>query len=198
MRPDVLMAAIQSVVVERSDAVVMAEAGNSFAWASHCLRFGGDSRYRVSVGYGSMGHMGTGVVGAALATGKKAVAILGDGAMLMNSEVSTAAAWRVPAVWVVLNDMRYGMIEQGMMAIGYKPFATDIPPTDFVTMARCMGGDGVRVCNEVDLVEGLERAMAARGPFVVDVDIDPHVQAPSMKRNKSLLLQGASSRGGDE
>jgi thiamine pyrophosphate-dependent acetolactate synthase large subunit-like protein len=198
VRPDVLMAAIQSVVVERSDAVVMAEAGNSFAWASHCLRFGGDSRYRVSVGYGSMGHMGTGVVGAALATGKKAVAILGDGAMLMNSEVSTAAAWRVPAVWVVLNDMRYGMIEQGMMAIGYKPFATDIPPTDFVTMARCMGGDGVRVCNEVDLVEGLERAMAARGPFVVDVDIDPHVQAPSMKRNKSLLLQGASSRGGDE
>ncbi|HLO50051.1 MAG TPA: thiamine pyrophosphate-binding protein, partial [Kamptonema sp.] len=39
VRPDVLMAAIQRVIVEGSDAVVISEAGNSFAWATHHLQF---------------------------------------------------------------------------------------------------------------------------------------------------------------
>jgi len=196
VRPNVLMAAIQAVVVEHDNPVVMAEAGNAFAWASHFLRFTDGPRYRVSVGFGSMGHMGTGVVGAALASGKKAVAILGDGAMLMNSELSTAVAHQAPAVWIVLNDARYGMIAQGMSAIGYEPFATEIPRSDFVALARAMGADGMRVDRELDLEKALTRAMSARGPFVLDVDVDPEIVAPSMKRNQSLLLQGASSKKG--
>jgi len=104
VRPEVLMDAIQSVIVEGSDAVVITEAGNSFAWGNHALRFAKSGRYRVSTGFGSMGHAATGVLGAALARNGKAVAIVGDGAMLMNSEVSTAVKYQIPAVWIVLND----------------------------------------------------------------------------------------------
>ena len=39
VRPEALMAAIQDVVVDRHDAIVLAESGNSFIWASHGLRF---------------------------------------------------------------------------------------------------------------------------------------------------------------
>ncbi len=39
IRPEALMAAIQRVVIDRHHGLVMAELGNSFAWATHHLRF---------------------------------------------------------------------------------------------------------------------------------------------------------------
>jgi acetolactate synthase-1/2/3 large subunit len=183
------MAAIQRVVVEGSDAVVMSEAGNSFVLATHYLRFATPGRYRVSTGFGSMGHAVAGVIGAAHARMGKAVAIAGDGAMLMNHEVSTAVGYGTDAVWIVLNDARYGMIDAGMRSLGWTPFGTEIPRVDFVAMARAVGADGARVEHELQLEAALERAMAARGPFVVDVWIDPTEAQPMNRRNSSLRRQ---------
>lgn len=191
VRPGFLMEVIQRVIVEGSDAVVMTEAGNAFAWGSHALRFSSPARYRVSTGFGSMGHAVTGVIGAALARKGKAVAIAGDGAMLMNSEISTAVSYGIPAVWIVLNDAQYGMIDHGMRALGMDPVETAIPPCDFVMIARGMGADGVRVEREVDVDPALAQAMAAKGPFVVDVIVDPRAPAPFHRRNQSLNEQGA-------
>jgi acetolactate synthase-1/2/3 large subunit len=191
VRPQVLMKVIQSIVVERSDAVVLTEAGNSFAWTTHYLRFPEPGRWRVSVGFGSMGHAVTGVVGAALARDGKAVSIAGDGAMLMFNEINTAVQTKANAVWIVLNDSRYGMIEQGMAAQGLEPLDMKIPGCDFVAIARGMGADGVRVECELELEAAIVRAMAAPGPFVVDVIIDPAERAPFTERIRSLLQQGA-------
>ncbi len=190
VRPQALMAALQRQVVDASDAVLMSEAGNAFAWATHWLRFDRRGGYRTSLGFGSMGHAATGVVGAALATGRKAVALLGDGAMLMNSEISTAVHHGARAMWVVLNDSQYGMIRQGMESVGYAPFATAIPPTDFGRLAEAMGARGLRVTRESDLDDALREAMHESGPVVVDVDVDPAEAAPARKRNASLLGQG--------
>jgi acetolactate synthase-1/2/3 large subunit len=191
VRPGFLMEVIQRVIVEGSDAVVMTEAGNAFAWGSHALRFATPGRYRVSTGFGSMGHAVAGVIGAALARRGKAVAICGDGAMLMNSEISTAVCYGIPAVWIVLNDAQYGMIDHGMRSLGMEPVETAIPRCDFVMIARGMGADGVRVEREADLDHALSEAMAARGPFVVDVIVDPRAPAPFHRRNQSLNEQGA-------
>jgi acetolactate synthase I/II/III large subunit len=189
VRPRVLMEAIQRVIVEGSDAPVISEAGNSFVLATHHLRFQAPDRYRVSTGFGSMGHAVAGVIGMALARHGKAVAIAGDGAMLMNHEISTAVSYGVPAVWIVLNDSRYGMIDAGMRSLGWKPFGTEIPHTDFVAIARAVGADGIHVTREADLEMALLRAMAAEGPFVVDVTIDPHEAPPANRRNTSLRRQ---------
>lgn len=191
VRPEVLMEAIQEVVVEGSDAVVMVEAGNSFAWGTHTLRFDQSERYRVSTGFGSMGHAGTGVLGAALANRSKAVAILGDGAMLMNSEVSTAAKYQISAVWIVLNDACYNMCDQGMALLGFEDVDTQIPKADFVAIARGMGADGIRVQRESELRSALEKAMASTAPFVVDVAIERTQPAPFGTRIQSLISQGA-------
>jgi acetolactate synthase-1/2/3 large subunit len=195
VRPQVLMSAIQDQVIDGSDALVLTEAGNSFAWSNHYLQFREANRYRVSVGYGSMGNAVAGVVGAALARDGKAVAIIGDGAMLMSSEISTAVKHRVQAVWIVLNDSRYGMIEQGMRAQGLEPVGTSIPTCDFVTIAKGMGADGVRVEKETEIELALERALQSTGPFVVDVLIDPEESAPFLRRIESLLEQGARPTG---
>lgn len=196
VRPTYLMSLIQEKVVEETDSVVITEAGNAFALGSHYLHFPEAGRYRVSSGFGSMGHATAGVIGAALGTRKKAFAIVGDGSMLMLNEVNTAATYGVDAVWIVLNDARYGMIAQGMESIGWQPFQTDFARTDFVAVARAMGADGVRVEREQDLAAALERAVLARGPFVVDVMIDPRERPPNMGRNQSLVNQGVNGSAG--
>ena len=193
VRPEILMNAIQRVVVDGSDAIVLSECGNSFTWTTNMLRFPQVNRYRVSTGVGSMGHNVTGVVGAAKGRNGKAVAIVGDGAMLMNSEVSTAVKYQLPAVWIVLNDAYYNMCNQGMTLLGMKGADAKLPDTDFSLIARGMGAEGIRVEAEAGLEEALKKAMAATGPVVLDVTIDPTRFAPSKGRNKSLSAQGVKS-----
>ena len=193
VRPEILMQAIQRIVVENSDAIVLSESGNSFTWTTNMLRFPQANRYRVSTGVGSMGHNVTGVVGAARGRKGKAVAIVGDGSMLMNSEVSTAVKYQLPTVWIVLNDSYYNMCNQGMTLLGMKGADAKLPDTDFSLIARGMGAVGIRVEAEAGLEVALEKAMAATGPVVLDVTIDPTRFAPSKGRNKSLSAQGVKS-----
>ncbi|MEH2036727.1 scytonemin biosynthesis protein ScyA [Nostoc sp.] len=193
VRPEVLMAAIQKIVVEGSDAVVMAECGNSFTWSTHLLQFAEANRYRVSTGVGAMGHAVTGVLGAALANNSKAVGIVGDGAMLMNNEISTAVKYKIPAIWIVLNDARYNMCHQGMKILGLKGADATLPPTNFAMIARGMGAEAIVVVRESDIEAALEQAIASNVPFLIDVVIDADQPAPSGGRNKSLAAQGVKS-----
>ena len=189
VRPSALMTAVQRAVVDGSDAIVLAESGNSFTWATSHLRFAEPGRYRVSTNVGSMGHAATGVLGAALGRGGKAVAIVGDGAMLMNLEVNTAAKQGLPAVWIILNDGRYNMCYQGMAALDMAGCAdASFPSTDFAALARAMGADGLRVQSEDELEAGLAKALAAPGPFILDVLIDADQVAPTAGRNEGLRV----------
>lgn len=192
VRPQALMNALQRQVVEGSDAVVLAECGNSFAWCNHHLRFNEASRYRVSTLFGSMGHAAAGVVGAALSRGGKAVAVVGDGSMLMNSEISTATQYGAQAVWLVLNDAAYGMCRDGHQALGLTQQNVHFPEVDFVGMASALGAEGIRVEREDEIEAALEAAMAADGPFVIDARIDPDEPSPLLRRFESLIKQGNS------
>lgn len=193
VRPKVLMDAIQQVIIDRTDAIVMTEAGNSMAWGNQLLQFTQPSRYRVSTGFACVGHFVTGVVGAALARNGKAVAIVGDGAMLMNSEVSTAVRYQIPAVWIVLNDGCYNMCGQGSALQGFAGMDVEIPQVDFVKIACGMGADGIRVEKESDICMALEKAIASPVPFIVDVIIDPTEPAPLEGRINSLISQGITN-----
>lgn len=193
VRPQAIMEALQEVVVDNSDAIVMTESGNSFAWGNQLLRFDDPGRYRVSTGYGAMGHFTTGVVGAALATGKKAVAVVGDGAMLMGTELNAAAQYGAKAVWVVLNDAQYSMVDQGMRALGLTPLDMEMPRVDFAALARASGAQGVRVRSEFELRDALAQALEADGPFVIDVLTDNSENAPWLRRIQALISQRSES-----
>ncbi|MCP3959354.1 MAG: thiamine pyrophosphate-binding protein [bacterium] len=192
VRPQVLMSAIQRRVVQATDAMVLAECGNAFAWCNHYLRFSSAGRYRVSTLFGSMGHTAAGVVGAAMGREGKAVAVVGDGSMLMNSELSTAAQYQAPAVWIVLNDGGYGMCRDGHRALGLTDEGVDFQQVDFAGMARAVGVSGTTVETEDQLDAAIDQAMAASGPFVVDVRIDASEASPLLKRFESLIKQGNS------
>jgi acetolactate synthase-1/2/3 large subunit len=189
IRPEVLLDSLQRCVVERCPAPILTDAGNAFAWGSHSLRFPAPGRYRTSTGWGAMGHATSGVIGAANGRGGVAVALVGDGSMLMQSEVSTAVRYGIPAAWVVLNDGAYGMIRQGMTAQGLTPLETELPRTDFAAWAQSLGAEGVRVDRETELDAVLSRIESLAHPLVVDVRVDPSEPAPFLKRVQSLIRQ---------
>ncbi|MEH1864210.1 MAG: ScyA-related TPP-binding enzyme [Nostoc sp.] len=189
VRPAVLMDTIQRLIVDASDVLVMAEASSSSAWGNYMLRFTKPHRYRNCSGFGSMGHITTGIVGAALARRGKVIAIVGDGAMLMNNEISTAVKYQIPVVWIVLNDGCYNMCDQGIAMLGFQGVDAKIPQTDFVKIASGMGADGIRVEREPEIQAALEQAMVAIAPFVVDVVIDPTQPAPIESRIQNLIGQ---------
>ncbi len=193
VRPSYLMQEVQGQIVEGSTASIITEAGNSFSFCTHYLRFDRPGRYRVSTGFGSMGHASAGVLGLAMATGTRSVAILGDGAMLMLNEMNTAATYGIEALWIVLNDSAYGMIAQGMQSIGWDPFLTNFQRVDFAAVAQAMGVQARGVRDESELRAGLREAMAHKGPFLLDVWIDPEERAPTGSRNKSLQKQGVNA-----
>ena len=182
--PACLMDAVQRVVIDQGEATVMAEAGNSFAWAIHRLRFD-TPRLRISVGWGSMGHFTTGVIGAALTTGR-AVALVGDGAMLMMNELATASVHQLDATWVVLNDSCLGMCRQGTALSGIHGVDTRLAEVDFAAYAGSLGVQAWVVEREQDLDAVLARAVQGKGPRLVDVRLDASVAAPIQRRITAL------------
>jgi len=193
--PESVINALQRIVVDDSDAPVLAEVGSSLAWCTHGLRFTDPARFRLSTAFASMGHGMAGVIGAALAHGGKAVVVGGDGAMLMQNEVSTAVQYDIPAVWVILNDSCYGMVDQGMTLQKLGERDTQMPSTDFAMIAFGMGARSLRITHESELVPALRQAMSSPGPFVLDIVVDPTHKAPLGDRVKSLSEQGAVGRG---
>ena len=194
IHPGQLIDAVQAVFVDNGQ-LVMAETGNPLAWAINRLRFTDPTRWRGPSGLvGSMGHFSTGVVGAALATSRTAVALVGDGSMLMLNEVSTAVATGAPAIWVVFNDSRYNMCAQGAEVLGLTNVDCSLPETDFAAYARSLGATGVTVRRADDLNSSLAAALRATGPVVVDVHIDPRVGAPTAGRNAGLLRGSTADR----
>lgn len=193
IRPDYLMQVIQRTMIEDLDSIIMSESGTSFTWCNSHLKFDSPGRYRTSAAWGSMGHFTTGCVGACLASNRRIVSVVGDGAMLMNNEINTAVQYETNPIWIVLNDAQLGLNEHGMTALGMKPVETQMPRTDFVSFARSQGADGICVKHETDLEDALLEALASGVPFVVDVQIDRTIPSPVVAdRIKSLNRQAAN------
>lgn len=185
VRPSVLMAALQRLLDANPGQRVFAEAGNSFLWTATKLIIREPGQLRLSTLYGSMGHFSAAAVGVALATGQRPLAVVGDGSLLMNNEINTAVTYGAKATWIVLNDSLYNMVEQVVDADDMID-AVSFAPVDWVAVARGLGAEGIRVCDEHELDAALAAGLAAPGPFVIDVVIDPYERAPVEARKASL------------
>jgi acetolactate synthase-1/2/3 large subunit len=126
--------------------------------------------------------MGYGVVGAIAAKlarpDRQVVCTVGDGAFQMAiHELATAAQFKLPVTWVVLNDGALGWVQWiQRRQLGGRIVATSFEPAiDIVAIACASGCDAVRVASAAELGPALERARQANAagiPFVVDVPVD--------------------------
>jgi acetolactate synthase-1/2/3 large subunit len=178
------MAAVQRVVVENSEAPVLADASSAMFWGARHLTFDAPGRWLIEGHWGSMGFAGAAVVGVASARGATAVAICGDASMHMQDEIGTAVRYGIPAVWIVLNDSGLGIVRAGMRADGNPLHDADFPETDFAAVARAKGAGALRVTREDELDAALRAAVEDGGPWVVDVVIDQTAVPPMGSRTR--------------
>jgi len=110
------------------------------------------------------------------------VGLVGDGsAMYTCQALWTAAHYRVPVTIVILNNGSYRILKQRIHAMKglaaqadrYVGMDLDDPRIDWVGLAASLGVPAERVEKVADLAPVLGRAMAAPGPTLIDVPLDP-------------------------
>jgi acetolactate synthase-1/2/3 large subunit len=103
---------------------------------------------------------------------RQLVNLLGDGGFLMCSmELATVVEQGLDGVTLVMNDSAYGMIKQSQRGRGVAEVATDIPPTDYASMAEAYGVRGVRIESPDEVRPALEAVVPKH--VVLDVVTDP-------------------------
>ena len=131
-------------------------------------------RHRVDCATWSIMGMGMGsAIGAAVATGKKVVAVEGDSAFgFSGMDFATICRYKLPVTVVVFNN---GGIYNG---IGVNPSGGDAPaPTtldinaQYNKIGEAFGADNYRVDNTADLKAALEAAIASGKPCLIDVQL---------------------------
>ena len=135
----------------------------------------------------NFGHLGTGIphaIGAQLAVGdsRRVVLISGDSAFQFHiSELETAVRKNLPIVFVVGCDYAWGL----EVKVYNVAFGDDAPNTEaqwgkqvrFDKIAEGYGAHGEYVERREDIAPAIERALASGRPAVVQVPIDPRINA---------------------
>ena len=124
------------------------------------------------VGSATLGYGVPAAIGAQVAhPGRPVVAVVGDGGFLFAvNELATAVKYRLPVVFLIVNDGQYGAIRYLQEGLFGRSGETDLANPDFPALARAFGAEGVRV--DLDGLAGALRAGLARtGPTVVELPL---------------------------
>jgi acetolactate synthase-1/2/3 large subunit len=181
IKPQRLMRELQDALPR--DKVVFADIGNTLTWAERYLQCFPEGRFVALSGLAAMGSATAACVGGKLGRpGNPVICLCGDGDFHMTGmEVATAANHAIPVVWVILKNSRLGMIHD-VQSVSYQNryVAASFRDTDFVSLARALGGEGYRVERPGDIAQAVQQALQQRGPVVIEVTID-NAEMPPMK-----------------
>lgn len=169
------LGALRTVIKERPDAILVNEGANTLDQARGIIDMY-QPRKRLDVG--TWGIMGIGMgfaVAAAVETGKRVLAVVGDSAFgFSGMEVETICRYKLPVCVVVFNNN--GMYRGTEVNPGGGP---DVATTVFVKDARyeklmeAFGGIGVHVTTPDELKRAVGEAMQSGKPTLVNAAIDP-------------------------
>lgn len=165
---------------------VFIDIGDVVQYAEPYMTVRGPGIWHINPGMAEMGWASSGVLGAAAAEpDRPALALVGDGAFNMTSQVlATAVEYQLPAVWVILNNNELGIERKGAQRAFSRihPWShfvrkdTGEPYNpDYTLLAQANGAQGARVEDPADLRGVLEQALSSGQPFVVDVVQDTSV-----------------------
>ncbi|MBP5285728.1 MAG: biosynthetic-type acetolactate synthase large subunit [Kiritimatiellae bacterium] len=171
----------------KGDAIVATDVGQHQIWAAQMLSHRRSRHFLTSGGMGAMGFGIPAAIGAAIAFGgeKRVVAILGDGGAQMTAqELAVAAEEKLPIAFVVVNNRSLGMVRQMQDVF----FAGNRAATvfkgkylpDFRKLASAYGIRSRRVERADKLAAAVGAALSARGPFLLEVMVDPEANVEPM------------------
>lgn len=167
------LGAIRTVLQRNPDVYVVNEGANALDLARNVIEME-LPRHRLDTG--TWGVMGIGMgyaIAAAVETGRPVVAIEGDSAFgFSGMEIETVCRYRLPIIVVVLNN---GGVYRGDEAVsGADPAPTVLNAgARHELLAEAFGGKGYHVTKPAELEAALTEALAARGPTLIDCELDP-------------------------
>jgi acetolactate synthase-1/2/3 large subunit len=176
--PEQLRAAMPRDAVFARDATVAAS-----TWGHRLVPLYGahDSVHSVGAAIGLGLPFGIGAAIAAAEEGRKAVALVGDGGLALSlSEFWTALQENVDLTLIVMNDGIYAAIGhmQDVFADGRRYFL-DLRGPDLLKLAEMSGIPAWRVQRAEDFGAAVTKAIAIRGPAIVDVDMKAIGMSPA-------------------
>ncbi|MDM7999215.1 MAG: thiamine pyrophosphate-binding protein [Dehalococcoidia bacterium] len=146
--------------------------------------------YLSTVNFGSMGFgLAAAMAAKSVYPQRTVVAVLGDGDFMMTmQDLETAVREGLDIKIVILNDFRYRVLNfRQKLQFGGRIIGTEHNNPDFAQLAKCFGAAGYRLDSPEQVDRVLDSALAAKGPVVVDVIIDPE-DMPPMNAEATLRM----------
>ncbi len=188
--------------VSKGEAIITTGVGQHQMWAGQFYNFKQPRSFLTSAGLGAMGFGFPAALGAKVACpDREVVDIDGDGSFLMNvQELATAKVEGIAAKAMILNNQHLGMVVQwedrfhggnrGHTYLGDPQDRAKIYP-DYVKVAEGFGITCERVTKKADLRAALERMLASKEAYLLDVMVPytEHVlpMIPSGKTYKDII-----------
>lgn len=156
--------------------IMVADVGQNQIWASNNYKLRG-GLFITSGGMGTMGYSLPAAMGAKLAKPRRTViAVMGDGSIQMSMmELATLVQHGIDLKIVVFRNCRLGMVRELQdKQYGGRETAVDLDGSpDFIALAAAYGIPGADVRTDADVPGAIEQMLAARGPFLMQVHVDP-------------------------
>jgi acetolactate synthase I/II/III large subunit len=159
--------------LDRSD-IVLVDTGATKMWMARLYPTYEHNTCLISNGLSTMSFALPGVLGVKLARPKsKVLAVVGDGAFLMNSqEIETAVRERIPLVVLIWEDGGYGLIEWKMdLELGEHHYVRFGNP-DIMAYAESFGAKGYRITSAEELLPTLKAALDDDGVSLICCPVD--------------------------
>ena len=129
------------------------------------------------LGYGLPAAIGVALAERDLATGRKVICIVGDGAAnYVIQSIWTAVQQQLPILFIIPRNGAYNILKSfaELLATRNVP-GLDIPGLDFVALAQGYGCSAQRVTQPDELERVVTDGMQRDHPHLIEVEIDPAV-----------------------
>ena len=167
-----IMAFLRATLPE--DTIVTNGAGNYAGWVHRFYQYTG-FRTQLAPTSGAMGYgVPSAIAAKAVHPDRTVISFSGDGCFLMNGqELATAAQYRLPVVFIVVNNGMYGTIRMHQeREYPERVHGTTLQNPDFAALARAYGLHGETVERTADFEPALRRAQASGTAALIEIRID--------------------------
>ena len=180
------------------DFVAACDVGQHQMWAAQHCRFSKPEAHITSGGLGAMGFGLPAGIGAKLSDPDATVVVIaGDGGFMMNvQELATLKRYGVAVKILLLDNSSLGLVRQWQELFfdgNYSEIDLSDNP-DFVKVAEAFGIEAFRISRREEVQAGIARLLAADGPCLAHVIIDPRENVWPLVppgKNNAEMMEGA-------
>ncbi|GAB7531482.1 benzoylformate decarboxylase [Pseudomonas sp. 3A(2025)] len=169
LRPETVFDTLNALAPENAIYLNESTSTTTVMWQRLNMRHAGSYYFCAA---GGLGFSMPAAVGVQLAEPERQViAVIGDGSANYSiSALWTAVQYRIPAIFVIMNNGTYGALRwfAGVLKAEKVP-GLDVPGIDFCALAKGYGMHAIKAGDQAQLTAALSEALALKAPVLIEV-----------------------------